>query len=278
MNILTIDIEDYFQVENFKKIVKFSDWDKYDTRVVRNTEKILDILDEAGTKGTFFILGWIAERYPELVKRIHQSGHEVASHGYAHQTIYSQSKEEFRMDLKKSKTILEDIIQTPILGYRAPSYSITKKSEWALDLLMEEGFKYDSSIFPIYHDHGGLPGANRYPYKIYNHREYMWEFPISTMRLLNQNIPFSGGGYFRMLPYNFVRSTIKKINKAGYPTIVYIHPWELDPEQPRIKAGYLERFRHYINISKTEEKLRYLLGDFKFKPIKDYLGSERDNR
>lgn len=273
MNILTIDVEDYFQVENFKKVIKFSDWDKYETRVVRNTEKILDILEKAGTKGTFFILGWVAERNPELVKRIHQNGHEVASHGYAHQTVYSQSEEEFRIDLKKSKSILESIIKTHVLGYRAPSYSITKKSEWALDVLREEGFKYDSSIFPIYHDHGGLPGANRYPYKIYNHQDYMWEFPISTMKMLKQNIPFSGGGYFRLLPYNFIKSAIKKINREGFPVIVYIHPWELDPGQPRIRANRLSTFRHYVNISKTEGKFKKLLDDFQFKPVKDFLVS-----
>jgi len=275
VNMLTVDVEDYFQVENFKKVIDFSDWGKYEIRVAKNTEKILGLLERANVKATFFVLGWVAEKSPGLVKRIHKAGHEVASHGYAHQLIYTQRPEEFREDLRTAGKILENIIQEPVLGYRAPSYSITKKSTWALDILMEEGLKYDSSLFPIHHDKGGLPEAKRYPYKIYNHTGYIWEFPISTIRLLNQNIPFSGGGYFRLLPYNLVKLGIKRINKEGFPAITYIHPWELDPEQPRIKAGYLSNFRHYLNISKTEAKLRQMLADFEFKPIRDYLTLEK---
>jgi len=275
MNILTIDVEDYFQVENFKKVIKFSNWERYESRVVQNTEKILEILFYEKVKATFFVLGWTARRYPKLVQRIHRAGHEVASHGYAHQLVYTQKPEEFREDLSNTRKILEDIIQKPVLGYRAPSYSVTKKSIWALDILMEEGLSYDSSLFPIHHDRGGLPEAKRHPYKIYNHTSYIWEFPISTIKILNQNVPFSGGGYFRLLPYGFIKSAIKKINKEGFPTIVYIHPWELDPQQPRIKADYLSRFRHYVNISKTEEKFKQLLNDFEFKPIRDFLTLEK---
>ncbi len=270
-NILTIDVEDYFQVENFKKIINFSDWDKYEKRVAENSEKILKILDKFKTKATFFVLGWVAQRYPELVRKIEQAGHEVASHGYAHQLIYTQSPEEFRMDIRKAKIILEEIIQRPILGYRAPTYSVTKKSLWALNILMEEGFQYDSSFFPVHRDYGGLAQAKRHPHKIYNPNCFLWEFPLSTIRILKQNIPFSGGGYFRLLPYKFIKWAIRNTNLADFPAIIYLHPWELDPQQPRIKANYLKKFRHYVNISTTEKKLNQLLNDFKFKPIRDFL-------
>ncbi len=271
INALTIHIEDYFQVENFTRVISFSDWDKYESRVVQNTEKVLKILDDSGTKATFFVLGWVAERYPELVRSIGRAGHEIASHGYAHQLIYSQTQREFREDLKKTKKILEDIIQETVLGYRAPSYSITKKSTWALDILMEEGFKYDSSLFPIRHDKGGFIKAKRYPHKIYNHNNYIWEFPLSTVRILGQNIPFSGGGYFRLLPYRFVKWAINKINLEGHPVNIYVHPWEFDPEQPKIKADFLDAFRHYVNISQNESKLKQLLRDFEFRPIRNLL-------
>jgi polysaccharide deacetylase family protein (PEP-CTERM system associated) len=272
LNILTFDVEDYFQVSNFASLVKFEDWEKHESRVVDNTLKILNILAENDVKATFFVLGWVAEKFPELIKEIYSQGHEIASHGYNHRLIYQQNLQEFRQDIKKAKIILEQITGKPVLGYRAPSYSITKKSIWALDILMEEGFKYDSSLFPVYHDRGGLPEAKRHPYKIYNHQQYLWEFPLSTIRIFNQNIPFSGGGYFRLLPYNFIKWAIKKTNKDGYPIIVYIHPWELDPQQPKIRADYISKFRHYVNISKTEKKLKQLLSDFKFAPVKEVLG------
>lgn len=266
-NALTIDVEDYFQVENFKKYIKFSDWEQYESRVVKNTQKLLEILKFADVRATFFVLGWIGERFPELIKKIHQDGHEIASHGYAHQLVDTQTPEEFRADLRKAKAILEDIIQEPVLGYRAPSFSITKNSLWALDILMEEGFQYDSSLFPVYRDKGGLPDARRYPHKIYNHQVYLWEFPISTIKFFNQNVPFSGGGYFRLLPYGFVKSAVKAINKDGIPAIIYLHPWELDPQQPRVKADFLSTFRHYVNIAKTEKKLLELLRNFEFTPL-----------
>ncbi len=269
-NILTVDVEEYFQVENFKNIVKTSDWDRYESRVAQSTERVLRLLKEAGAKATFFILGWIAERHADLVRKICQAGHEIASHGYGHELIYNQTPDDFREDIRKAKLILEDIAKQTVLGYRAPSYSITKRSMWALEILLEEGFKYDSSIFPIRHDRGGLPEAQRYPYRIYNHRDYMWEFPLSTRNMGHQNIPFSGGGYFRLLPYRFVKKSIRKINDEGHPAIIYIHPWELDEKQPRINAGTLNTFRHYVNIRQTENKLRQLLNDFKFTSIREY--------
>lgn len=271
-NALTVDVEDYFQVENFTRVISFSDWDKYESRVVKNTEKVLKILDDSGTKATFFVLGWVAEHFPELVKKIHQAGHEIASHGYAHKLIFTQTPEKFRTDLRRAKNILEDIIQKSILGYRAPTYSITHRSLWALDILAEEGFKYDSSIFPIHHDKGGIPDAKQYPYHVQNSNGGIWEFPLSTVRILGQNVPFSGGGYFRFFPYRFVKWAIKSINKTGYPAILFIHPWELDPEQPRINVNMVSRFRHYVNLSKTEGKLIRLLNDFKFAPVKEVLG------
>ena len=273
-NLLTIDVEDYFQVENFKKVVKFSDWERHESRVAQNTEKMLEILTGTDAKATFFVLGWVGERYPRLVEKIHQAGHEVACHGYAHQLIYTQSKEEFRADLKKSKIILEDIIKEPVLGYRAPTYSITKESIWALDILMEEGFKYDSSVFPARRAKGGLPEAECYPHRVYNHQDYIWEFPISIVRILKHNFPFSGGGYFRLLPYGLVKSSIQSVNREGYPAIIYIHPWELDPKQPKVKADYISRFKHYVNIDKTEQKLTRVLDDFSFRPIRYFLNKE----
>jgi len=307
-NILTIDVEDYFQVENFKGVIDFSDWEGYELRVVKNTEKILKILAEKNVKATFFVLGWVAEKFPELVRRIYEAGHEVASHGYMHELIYNQTQDEFRADLRKAKMILENITGEPILGYRAPSYSITRKSEWALDILMEEGYKYDSSLFPIHHDRGGFVNAPRFPFKMHkghlvhgkegiasspsgrlryaplsstaprNDGNEMWEFPLSTVKIFGQNIPFSGGGYFRLLPYLFIKKSIEKINKEGQPAVIYIHPWELDPEQPRIKAEYMSRFRHYVNIDKTERKLIKLLNDFEFTSIRSYLETVIANR
>jgi len=272
INILTIDVEDYFQVENFKKVIRFSDWGGYELRAVRNTEKILDILANKNVKATFFVLGWLAERAPQLVKKIHQAGHEIASHGYAHNMVCAQTPDEFRQDLRKAKKILEDIIQEPVLGYRAPTYSITKDSLWALDILREEGLKYDSSLFPARRAKGGFAQAGRYPYKIYNGQDFIWEFPISTVRILNKTIAFSGGGYFRLFPYKFIKSSIESVNKEGHPAIIYIHPWELDPQQPRIKADFIGRFKHYVNISKTEGKFKRLLDDFKFGMVREFLG------
>ncbi|MBN1871087.1 MAG: DUF3473 domain-containing protein [Candidatus Omnitrophica bacterium] len=291
-NILTIDVEDYFQVENFKKVIASYDWDRIESRVVKNTEKILEILDRHKTKATFFVLGWIAERFPELVKRIHEGGHEIASHGYSHNLIYGDTIDAFEEDLRKARHILENITGEPVLGYRAPSYSITKDSLWALDVLKDKNYVYDSSIFPIYHDRGGLVKAPRYPYRVEiasprslgarndvlkiarNDEEGgLWEFPLSTAKILGRNLPFSGGGYFRLLPYGIVKRSIKRINNERQPAVIYLHPWEFDPEQPRIKADAVSKFRHYVNLSKTESKLESLLRDFKFTSIREYLRS-----
>jgi polysaccharide deacetylase family protein (PEP-CTERM system associated) len=266
LNSLTIDVEDYYQVSAFESVVRFEHWDRLESRVERNTCRILDLLDEHKTKATFFILGWVGERQPKLVRTIFERGHEVASHGYAHRRIYTQIPEEFREETRKSKSILEDIIGQKIVGYRAASYSITQKSLWAVDILSEEGFLYDSSIFPIYHDRYGMPDHHRFCHALNTEgKGRLVEFPPSTLRLAQVNVPFGGGGYLRFFPYAFTRWGIRRLNlKENQPAVVYLHPWEVDPEQPRLAVGGLSRFRHYLNLNKTEARLIRLLQDFRF--------------
>ncbi len=267
INYLTIDVEDYFQVAAFEDIIQPESWGSMDFRAGNNTDCLLAILEQQQVKATFFIVGWIAEKCPELVKKIAAAGHEVGCHSYWHRKIYDLSPEEFREDTKRAKDILEDIIGRKILGYRAPSYSITKKSLWALDILEDLGFEYDSSIFPIYHDNYGIPDAPRFEYKLPNHD--MKEYPISTSLVLGRKIPVAGGGYFRLFPYWFTKMALKKINvHENKPFIFYLHPWEVDPGQPRMKnAKMLSRFRHYNNLHKTAERYKMLLRDFNFGPI-----------
>ncbi len=265
-NYLTIDVEDYFQVSAFEDFINRHDWDAMEQRVVGNTENVLTLLAQHETKATFFIVGWIAEKYPQLVKDIHAQGHAIGCHSYWHRKVYDLSPEEFRSDTQKVKTILEDIIGEPVLGYRAPSYSITKKSLWALDILKEIGFTYDSSIFPVYHDTYGIPNSPRFPYR---HANGLLEFPLSTALLLGRKIPVSGGGYFRLFPYGFTRYALRTINhNEGKPFNFYLHPWELDPGQPRLKqARPLSRFRHYNQLRRTQTRFVQLLKDFSFAPL-----------
>jgi polysaccharide deacetylase family protein (PEP-CTERM system associated) len=266
LNALTIDVEDYYHVSGFQSVVQFDSWDRYESRVERNTHRFLDLLDEHRIQATFFVLGWVAERHPRLVRAIQERGQEVASHGYAHQLIYTQTPEQFRHETQHSKHLLEDIIGQPVLGYRAASYSITKASLWALDILHEVGFAYDSSIFPIRHDRYGIPDYQRFCHVLKGQGESgLVEFPISTVRLAGSNIPIAGGGYLRLFPCAFIRWGIRRINeKERQPALLYLHPWEIDPEQPRIRANALSRFRQYINLHKTEGKLVYLFQDFRF--------------
>ena len=266
-NYLTIDVEDYFQVAAFEDIIQPESWDSMDFRAEKNTDCILTILDQYQVKATFFIVGWIAEKCPELVKKIATAGHEVGCHSYWHRKIYDLTPEEFREDTKRAKDILEEITGRKILGYRAPSYSITKKSLWALDILEELGFEYDSSIFPIYHDNYGIPDAPRFKYKLPNHD--MMEYPISTSLFMGRKIPVAGGGYFRLFPYWFTKMALKRINSMEkQPFIFYLHPWEVDPDQPRMQnAKRLSKFRHYNNLHKTVERFAMLLRDFDFGPI-----------
>ena len=273
INAMTIDVEDYYQVSAFESVVGFENWNQYESRVEKNTQRILDVLDECDTKATFFILGWVAERQVSLVRTIAERGHEVASHGYAHQRIYTQSMHEFREETRKSKRILEDIIGKPIYGYRAASYSITRDSLWALDLLREEGFAYDSSIFPIRHDRYGIPDYPRFCHVLGGQgADSFVEFPISTVRLGRLNLPVAGGGYFRIFPYGFTRWGIKRLNRKEHQAAVfYLHPWEIDTDQPRLHGNRLSRFRHYCNLGKTESRLLNLLRDFHFGTMIDVL-------
>jgi polysaccharide deacetylase family protein (PEP-CTERM system associated) len=273
VNAITVDVEDYFQVSAFSKDIDKNKWSDYESRVERNTHILLELFDQYNTKGTFFVLGWIAERYPNLIKDIMKAGHEIASHGYSHELIYNQQEAEFREETRRTKDILENIIGQSIYGYRAASYSIVEKSIWALDVLTELEFTYDSSIFPIVHDRYGIPGAKTEPHVYKTERgNSIIEFPISTVGVGSTRIPISGGGYFRLLPYWLTCGGLKKINnQENAPFIFYMHPWEIDTEQPRIKSNIISEFRHYNNISKFEERLRKLLQDFQFSTVSDVL-------
>lgn len=271
LNALTIDVEDYFMVSAFADVVKFEEWSKYESRVERNTQRVLDLLDEYCVKATFFILGWVAEHYPELIREIHRRGHEVACHGYNHRLAYDLSLKEFREDTKKAKALIEDIIGEAIKGYRAASYSIIKRSLWPLDILIEEGFAYDSSIFPIYHDRYGYPEFGRFPQVIKRDvAGEILEIPLSTIRIFGKNVPIAGGGYLRLFPIRFIEWSIHALNKKEeQPAIIYFHPWEIDPEQPKIYGNSLLTFRHYINIHKSFFKIKRLLNSFRFGPIRE---------
>lgn len=265
-NALTVDVEDYYQVSAFESVVPFTDWERYESRVERNTHHLLELFDTHHTQATFFVLGWIAERHPALVRDLTSRGHEVASHGYAHRRVCTQSPAQFREETRRSKRLLEDITGRPVLGYRAASYSITAQSLWALDILQEEGFAYDSSIFPIRHDRYGMPEAQRFCHVLNGSTgSGCIEFPPSTVVLLRTNIPVAGGGYFRLFPYPVTRWGVRHLNrKECHPAMIYLHPWEVDPDQPRLPSGFLTRWRHYVNLHRVEGRLRRLLQDFTF--------------
>lgn len=277
LNALTIDVEDYFQVNAFAPYVARESWDSYPLRVGDNMARLLDLLDEYGVKATCFILGWVAERLPAVVREIQSRGHEVACHGYGHQLIYSIGPQAFREDIERAKSILEDIAGVAVRGYRAPSYSITKESLWAFDILIEAGFCYDSSVFPVYHDTYGIPDAPRFPYTVERPGGSIREFPLSTLPIKvaggSVQLPIAGGGYLRLLPVPLIKWGIERINRLeGNPAVLYLHPWEIDPGQPRIQAGWKSRFRHYTNLSRTEAKLRYLLEGVSYGTMSRVLG------
>lgn len=266
-NYLTIDVEDYFQVAAFEDIVSPQQWGAMDQRVQANTTQILELLKKYDIRATFFIVGWIAEKHPEVVQAITADGHEIGCHSYWHRNIYDLTPEEFRQDTIKAKNILEAISKRKITAYRAPSYSITRKSLWALDILKESGFAQDSSIFPIMHDRYGIPDSPRFRY---THPENgLEEFPISTALFFGKKIPVSGGGYFRLFPYWFTKFALKRINEQeGQSFVFYIHPWEIDHGQPRFsQARFLSKFRHYNNLDKTMGRFERLLNDFQFGPL-----------
>jgi polysaccharide deacetylase family protein (PEP-CTERM system associated) len=264
-NALTVDVEDYFHVSAFADSIERSEWDKLPLRVGENTRRLLDLFDRNSLKATFFVLGWVAERAPELIREIAGRGHEIACHGFSHQLVYNQSPEVFRRETVQSKELLEDIIGAPVRGYRAASYSITGRSRWALDILAEAGFVYDSSIFPVRHDRYGMPGTPEYPYNMTTDDGHsLVEFPLSTARVFGYRLPVAGGGYFRLYPYALTRSGLRQINHRKMPFIFYLHPWEIDPDQPRVAAGWLSRFRHYNNLDRCEGRLQRLIDDFSF--------------
>ena len=262
-NAMTIDVEDYFQVSAFAPYIKRTEWDSRECRVERNIHAILEMLAAQDTHATFFTLGWIAERYPQLVRHVVDNGHELASHGYAHQRASEQTPEVFFDDIDRAKKMLEDLSGQAIQGYRAPSFSIGKGNLWAYDTLLEAGYRYSSSIYPIAHDHYGMPDSPRFAYEV---RPGLTEIPITTVRLLKRNFPSSGGGYFRLLPYPVSRWLLQHVNTHDQqPGIFYFHPWEIDPDQPRIAGiNRKTRFRHYVNIGQTQARLNRLLADFKW--------------
>ena len=262
-NAMTIDVEDYFQVSAFAPYIARTEWDSRECRVERNIQAILEMLSRHHTHATFFTLGWIAERYPQLVRHIVDNGHELASHGYGHQRASDQSPDVFFDDIDRAKKMLEDLSGQEVQGYRAPSFSIGKGNLWAYDTLLEAGYRYSSSIYPIAHDHYGMPDSPRFAYEV---RPGLTEIPITTVRLFERNFPSSGGGYFRLLPYPVSRWLIQRVNSRDQQSgIFYFHPWEIDPGQPRIQGiNSKTRFRHYVNIGQTQTRLNRLLTDFKW--------------
>lgn len=264
VNAMSIDVEEHFQVSAFDGHIDRNAWDRHPSRVEQNVERILELLDEYETLATFFILGWIGERHGQLIKRISDAGHEIASHGFNHVRATSQTPAEFRQDVEGTKRLLEDICGTEVIGFRAASFSIESTNLWALDVLQESGYRYSSSINPIHHDHYGSPSFPRFPFQAENGG--LLEIPISTTVLMGKNLPCGGGGYFRILPYRYFRWAIRRLNEAeGQPSVFYFHPWEIDPDQPRQRGlGLKTRIRHYFNLNQMEPKLKRLLADFRW--------------
>ena len=261
-NAMTIDVEDYYQVQAFAGCVSRQDWDGIPSRVEQNTDRLLAQFDRAGVSATFFTLGCVAKRHPQIVRRIVAAGHELASHGWEHVLVHDQTPEVFAADISRTKRFLEDLGSVPVTGYRAATFSIGKRTPWAFDVLAAQGYMYSSSIYPVHHDLYGMPDAPRTPFRPTS--SPLWELPMTTTRLMERNLPCSGGGYFRLLPYQLFRLGLSRVNRTeGSPGIFYLHPWEIDPGQPRIEqAGRLSKFRHYVNLGRTEARLSRLLRDF----------------
>ena len=276
-SLLSVDLEDWFQVENLRDAIPRCSWENQESRIEKNVDKVLNILSERDTKATFFCLGWIVERFPGLIKKIHKEGHEIASHGYSHDVVYNLRRDEFSSDLIKSKDLLENIIGEKVIGYRAPNFSIT---DWAIDVLIENGFLYDSSLFPTMVNirYGKLINYNIQDKPCIELKDGFYEVLLSCISFLGKNLPWAGGGYFRLTPYWVFKKGIERILKKKDVATIYVHPWEFDPTQPRIKNIKLQyRFRHYINLKRTESKFALLLKDFKFQPIRNYLEEIQTN-
>ncbi|NOS78146.1 MAG: DUF3473 domain-containing protein [Nitrospira sp.] len=263
---LSFDVEEHFQVSAFWSDARRQEWDRYESRVERNTRLLAELLAKHGMKATFFILGWVAERHPELVKSLAAQGHEVASHGYGHELVTTQSPARFRQDVRVAKKILEDLTGNPVVGYRAPSFSITSETAWALSILVEEGYVYDSSIYDRFRR---TESEKRLAcgFEIATPAGKIWEVPPSTIEMLGLQIPVAGGGYFRLFPYAASKNFLRRLERQGAKLVMYLHPWEFDPEQPRMDGSWLSQFRHYLNLHKTEERLIALLEDFQFGAI-----------
>ena len=273
-NAMTIDVEDYFHVSNFEHVVDRGAWGTLESRVEANTDRLLGMFDAAGVTATFFVLAWVAERVPALVRRIAAAGHEVASHGYGHRLIYDQTPEVFRDDVRRARSLLEDLAGQRVNGYRAPSFSVTARSMWALDVLIEEGYTYDSSIFPVHHDRYGIPDAERHAGVVTRTSGSIVEVPASTVRLAGVNWPVGGGGYFRLLPYGWTRWGLRRVNDVERaPAVFYLHPWEVDPDQPRLTAPALARYRHYHNLADTAPRLERLMREFPFGTMRELIAS-----
>jgi polysaccharide deacetylase family protein (PEP-CTERM system associated) len=270
-SIFSVDVEDYFQVEAFAGVVDRAEWSNYSSRVEDNTRRILDLLDQHNVRGTFFILGWVADRYPGLAREITARGHEPACHSFWHRLIYKLTPDEFRADTQQAKTAIEQATGQAVVGYRAPSYSITKQSLWALDILAELGFTYDSSVFPIHHDIYGIPDAPRVPHEVATPSGSIMEWPITTFRAYgDHNWPVGGGGYLRIFPFWYTSVGMQRAFAENIPVILYTHPWEIDPAQPRIQAGLKSRFRHYTRLDSTYGKLNRLLTLQRFTSFRDH--------
>ena len=272
MHCLSFDVEEHFQVSAFWSEARRQQWDKYESRVENNTRKLVELLSQHDTKATFFVLGWVAERYPGLVKMLVGQGHEIASHGYGHELVTKQSPEQFRHDVRKAKQILEDLTGKPVEGYRAPSFTITGGTSWALSILAEEGHIYDSSMYSRFH-RSKNDGASAGIYSIDTAVGRIWEVPPSTLDVWGFQVPVAGGGYFRLFPYSASKTLLQRLESQGTKLVMYLHPWEIDPEQPRMDGPWLSQFRHYLNLHKMEKRLTTLLGDFQFGSIAEVLGS-----
>jgi polysaccharide deacetylase family protein (PEP-CTERM system associated) len=271
VNAMTVDVEDYFHVTAFANSIDRARWSEFELRVEKNTMQLVELFGRRGVRATFFVLGWVAERAPHLIKELQRAGHEVACHGLTHELVYKQTPEVFRNETRRSKSLIEDLTGVPVRGYRAATYSITSRSLWALDILEELDFEYDSSVFPVRHDLYGIPGASRFPFRVASGR--LLEVPLTTVKVLGQHIPCAGGGYFRLLPYAAFRWAVGRANREGLPAVFYLHPWEIDPAQPRIDAPWRSRFRHYTNLHRTAARLDALLGHFRWASMEEvFLG------
>lgn len=276
----TVDVEDYFQVSSFASVISTDDWDHYECRVEANTRRVLEIAARESTTGTFFVLGWVAERYPSLVKEIQDAGHEIGCHSQWHQLVYELGPDRFRFDLRESRDILQQITGQSVTLYRSPSFSITKDSLWALDILVEEGFTIDSSIYPVRHDRYGIPDSPTSPYRIKTEAGAIVQVPGMVCNIRNTNVPVGGGGYLRLLPWFVTERMLRRVRKQDRPLNVYIHPWEFDPQQPRIPSSMKSKFRHYQNLKTTASKITRMLQTFDLTTmsnvVQQYLPVQRE--